>query len=234
MPAFEVADPLRQQEAPFPPAASSSVLTRLRQETRAEHEAVEQVLDLMAPSLSRDGYCQRLKQFYGFYAPLEQALRAWDDCAKGPADHTGLSISMRAALDTRLTKTALLREDLACLGVSVEALPLCQSLPPLARQTEVLGCLYVLEGATLGGRMISQHVRATLGITPAGGGSFFEGYGAGTGQMWQAMRQLLVSGAPDASSANEMVASAIATFTGLRGWCQSVQTRTTAKTARHA
>jgi heme oxygenase (biliverdin-IX-beta and delta-forming) len=66
-------------------------------------------------------------------------------------------------------------------------------------------------------------VQATFGITPATGGSFFEGYGADTGKMWQTMRQLLVSGAPDVQSEDTMVANAIATFACLRRWCESRQ-----------
>jgi heme oxygenase (biliverdin-IX-beta and delta-forming) len=223
MPAFEVADPVNLQEAPLAPLVPSSILSRLRLETRGEHEAVEQVLDLMSPSLTREGYRQRLEQFYGFHAPLEEALRACRDRVAGPAGEAALSSGTQAALTTRLTKTAHLRQDLHCLGVITHDLPLCRDLPPLRLEAEVLGCLYVLEGATLGGRMITQHVQATFGITPATGGSFFEGYGADTGKMWQTMRQLLVSGASDVQSENTMVANAIATFACLRRWCESGQ-----------
>jgi len=55
--------------------APSSIIFRLRAETRGEHDAVEQMLDLMNASLSREGYRHRLQQFYGFYAPLEAALK---------------------------------------------------------------------------------------------------------------------------------------------------------------
>ncbi len=77
-----VANPARQQEKARPPVAASSILSRLRLETRAEHEAVEQVLDLMSDSLTRQSYRPRFEQFYGFYgfygfyAPLENALQA--------------------------------------------------------------------------------------------------------------------------------------------------------------
>lgn len=238
MPAFEVSDPVMQQAAPLspvaPPSTPPSILSRLRQETRCEHEAVEQLLDMMATSLTRDGYCQRLVQFYGFYAPLEQALQARCQQLAGEAGAAALSPGTQRALAARLNKTAHLRQDLQYLGVMTEDLPLCRDLPPLGSQAELLGCLYVLEGATLGGRMITQHVRVTLGITPATGGSFFEGYGPDTGKMWQAMRQLLVNGAPDTPSENDIVANAIATFAALRCWCQSVPTRLATETTRHA
>ena len=202
-------DPVNQLAAmgALPVSASPSVLTRLRLETRGEHEAVERVLNLMDSALTLQAYRQRLVQFYGFYKPLEAALQA-------------RCLPQLAALLPRLHKATLLRQDLQRLGVSTCDLPLCRSLPPIQSEAQVLGCLYVMEGATLGGRLITQHVQATFAILPATGGSFFEGYGAATGQMWQAMRQLLVSASVDTRTENAIVASAIGTFASLRGWCE--------------
>jgi len=224
MAASVVTDPVSQPEAASPSAAPSSILSRLRLETRGEHEAVEQVLDLMGASLTPEGYRHRLEQFYGFYAPLEKALQA---------RALTLPPATRAALAARLNKTALLRQDLQHLGARAETLPLCSNLPPLGTQAEVLGCVYVMEGATLGGRMITQHIRTVLGITPITGGSFFDGYGDDTGRMWQGMRQLLVSSAPDTATENATVANAIATFASLRGWCESFQKQLDNGTTRH-
>ncbi len=207
---YAVADPVSQFALPLVSVSTvlpSSILSRLRLETRSEHDAIEQVLDLMGSSLTRESYRQRLEQFYGFYAPLEAALHA--------------RCNGEAALLARLSKTAHLRQDLEYFGVEFDELPLCRALPRLETQADVLGCLYVLEGATLGGQMITRHVRATLGITPTTGGCFFEGYAQDTGKMWQATRQLLVNCAVDTQTENKMVASATATFSGLRLWCDS-------------
>ena len=221
MAVFVVPDPVNQGVALSSPQApaSSSILTRLRLETRGEHDAVERVLDLIGAALTREAYRRRLEQFYGFYGPLEAALKS--RCARKAedADESNLSGATRSALASRLTKTAHLRQDLHHLGVLTDDLPLCRRLPSLVTQAEVLGCLYVMEGATLGGRMITQHVLATLGITPTTGASFFDGYAGDTGKMWQAMRHLLVSCAVDTQTENVIVANAIATFTCLRGWC---------------
>lgn len=212
MAGFVVPDPVSHGAACSSAQASASpILSRLRLETRGEHEAVERVLDLMDAALTADTYRHRLAQFYGFYGPLEAALQP--RCA--------LHLT---ALLPRLNKTALLRQDLERLGVSTADLPLCRQLPPIQTQAEVLGCLYVMEGATLGGRLITQHVQATFGIMPSAGGSFFEGYGQDTGKMWQAMRQLLLSCAVDAATENAIVANAIATFASLRAWCALTNT----------
>ena len=215
--------PLNQGAAPLIAQAAMpcSVLTRLRLETRGEHDAVERVLDLMGTELTREDYCRRLERFYGFYGPLEDALQI--RCALSD-DHGGGATSQLATLLPRLKKTAYLQRDLHYLGVETADLLLCSNLPPLETEAEVLGCLYVIEGATLGGQMITRHVRGTLCITPTTGGSFFEGYAGDTGGMWQAMRQLLVSGAIDRQTESAMVANAIITFARLRGWCDPAGT----------
>ena len=226
--------PTNQPQTSLPSLAPSSILSRLRMETRDEHNAVEQVLDLMSPSLTRDGYLQRLARFYGFYAPLEKALKRRGERQNGERH---LSSDTRLALALRLNKTALLQLDLQHLGVDTDNLALCRNLPPLETQADVLGCLYVMEGATLGGRLITQHIRTTLGITPATGGRFFDGYGDDTGAMWHGMRELLVNSAPDSDTQDAMVGSAIATFSGLRRWCESSQKQkqqATSETNHHA
>ena len=226
MTALVVPNPVTQYASPrlTDEPALPSILSRLRLETRGEHNAVERVLDLMDPKLTRDTYRLQLAQFYGFYSPLEAALQ--HRCALPDNSHNnycshGAQPAQLAALLPRLNKTTLLRQDLHHLGVSTEDLPLCHQLPLIQTPAQVLGCLYVMEGATLGGRLITQHIQATLGITPTTGGSFFEGYGNDTGKMWQAMRQLLVSGAGDTTTENAIVANAIATFACLRHWCDS-------------
>lgn len=224
MAVFVVADPKNEQATPScsQMPAPSTILSRLRLETRREHDAVERVLDLMGTSLTEGTYRQRLKQFYGFYAPLEAALQT--RCAL-PDGRLGGALSQLATLLPRLNKTSLLRQDLRYLHVAPESLPLCPDLPSLQTPAEVLGCMYVLEGATLGGRVITQHVQARSGITATTGGGFFVGYAGDTAKMWNAMRQMLLSSAVDAQTEDATVASAIATFTCLRDWCESASFR---------
>lgn len=195
---------------------AATILGRLRIETRDAHKELERVLDLMGIALTRDIYCYRLEQYYRFYGPLEAILRI--RCAM-PSEPVSDASSQIASLVPRLHKTLLLQQDLDQLQFGTTGLPLCHDLPSLETPAEVLGCLYVLEGATLGGRMIAQHIETTLGITPTTGGSFFEGYAGDTGKMWNAMRHILTTCAVDVETENVIVANAIATFSCLRRWC---------------
>ena len=91
-------------------------------------------------------------------------------------------------------KTALHIDDLKALGATPDFLaraPLCRELPDVASSARLFGCLYVIEGATLGGQVITRHLHTHLGLTPACGASFFSGYGAQTGSRWKAVGALL-------------------------------------------
>ena len=193
---------------------TGGVLQRLKAATRAEHAAIEVALDLMAPGLSLTDYHHRLRRYHGFYAPIEPLIAAAVDGSRW-----GLDMAAR-------TKTSWLAVDLAFLGDSEEAgglpptaLPLCTALPPLATQADAFGCLYVLEGATLGGRVISRHIERVLGLDAAHGARFFHGYGEQTGAMWKAFRAALSAFADQPTQEDQVVASAIATFAALRVWC---------------
>ena len=50
------------------------LLTRLRIETRAEHDAIERTLLLVGDDLTLEMYTHRIAQFYGFYKPVEEQL----------------------------------------------------------------------------------------------------------------------------------------------------------------
>jgi len=178
------------------------VLARLRAETRPEHDAIETALELMSDTLTVAGYRCTLERFHGFYRPLEAGLRAVG----------GLDLTERR-------KTPLLEADLRALGVTdVANLPICLDLPPYATAAQAFGCLYVLEGATLGGQLISQSIHRTIGVTPETGGRFFRGYGDRTAAMWKAFRAALSGFAAAPDDQDQIVSAAKDTFMKLHRW----------------
>jgi heme oxygenase len=181
----------------------TSVRARLKNETRFWHDEVERELDLMDPQLSLESYQRVLKKFFGFYAPVEALTAA-------------VCRDLPEALEQR-EKTPKLRADLAFFGIHAEGLPRCLRLPQFSSVADALGGCYVMEGATLGGQYISRHVRATLGIDAASGGSFFQGYGTETGRMWKSFEELLHRYADD-DQAESTVAAAKATFEAFAVW----------------
>ena len=195
------------------PALSPHLLDRLKAQTRAEHVAMEGALDLMRDDLLLADYRRLLERYFAFYAPVEARL-ADALCAVALG---GLEFETRR-------KLPLLRADLAALrGPAADTLAACDALPPLHTPAQAMGCLYVLEGATLGGMVIGRHVQRTLGLTPDRGACFFHGSGARTAETWRTFRAALAEFAEDAAAADEtadaVVESANETFRSLRHWC---------------
>lgn len=184
------------------------ILELLKEHTRSLHERVERTVDLPARLRSADCYTSLLTRFYGFYAPLEDRLAAGASAA-------GLGFDARR-------KVPLLRDDLAALGLgeaAILALPRCEHLPAVTDTGDALGCLYVLEGATLGGRVVRRQVEQALGLSPGRGCSFFGSYGEKVGEMWREFCRLLegyVTSTPGAG--DRVVAAAVGTFACLDRW----------------
>lgn len=185
------------------------ILKRLRHETSERHAALEQRMTVMDPQLSRENYRAILEGFYGYYLPLEMGLIGSPVWAE-----IGFDFAERR-------KVPRLEKDLFALGRAeseLAQLPLCTALPESDTIPRVLGCLYVVEGATLGGQVITRHLQAHLGITPNSGGAFFAGYGAETGARWQACGAMLTATAARCGGENEIISSANLTFETLARW----------------
>ncbi|WP_147321215.1 biliverdin-producing heme oxygenase [Rhodoferax lacus] len=184
-------------------------LQRLKNETRARHGALESRSVLLDPALSRERYLDCLCRFYGYYAPLELRLRGSPGWAEA-----GFAYAARY-------KSALLAQDLLALGLlpaRLHGLPSCSALPTVETTAQLFGCLYVLEGATLGGQIITRHLQASLGLTPESGAAFFAGYGAQTGSRWKEFGAHLTAFALQSGAGDAIVASANSTFETLDHW----------------
>jgi heme oxygenase len=185
------------------------ILQRLKRDTASQHEQIERRIDLLARMSSRAMYRVVLMQFYGLYVPVEAALDQVD----------GLPLVL-GDLAARW-KTDLIARDLAALGVSASeilALPRCTALPALTDVAHALGCLYVIEGSTLGRQVITRLIASELGITVDGGGAFFHSYGAMTGPMWRSFGAGLAAYATTPEREALIVASAQETFGAFERW----------------
>jgi heme oxygenase len=203
LPAFDQPAPvpanLREREA------AHVVLKRL---TAGAHAQIETLIHVEARLGCRDDYRMLLERFWGLHLPLEAALAELD--WRG----SGLSMAERA-------RVPMLRADLMALGHvphTLAALPLCPALPPLDSRAAALGCLYVLEGSTLGGRIVLKQLRSSLGLTPASGAAFYAGHGARTGTLWRAFVEALDAGVETAAEQAAAVESALATFALFGDW----------------
>ena len=84
------------------------------------------------------------------------------------------------------------------------------------RSSRFLGAMYVVEGSTLGGQYIAQHVEASLDLQPGEGDRFFRGYGQETMPKWREFQQVLLT-VPEAQT-EEVIAAAKEMFGIFRAW----------------
>lgn len=174
---------------------------RLRTETDPQHRSLEAGLGFDLHDPSQGLAMAMLRGFYGVLRPLEPAMMAL----------------VPPALADR-GKLALLRRDLLALGMNgaeIDAIP--SPAAPWLPQTrpEALGALYVMEGSTLGGKLIVKALRR-LPDWPLAAQSYFDPYGAETGARWQTFKLHLNSTAPQDGDA--VVEAAKRTFALLEQW----------------
>ncbi|NJN97229.1 MAG: biliverdin-producing heme oxygenase [Anaerolineales bacterium] len=188
---------------------SETTMHRLKGQTQPYHDALEQKMDWQEIASSGQAYRRLLQRFYGFYLPLEARLEQlpW----------SSLSFDFEAR-----RKTPLLAQDLQFLGdtpASLVNLPLCDDLPDVNNFTQAWGCMYVLEGSTLGGKIILRSLRRPLNLSEIEGGSFFGSYGSEVGPMWSAFGQAVntyTAGQSDCEGA--LIAAASETFQKIGQW----------------
>jgi heme oxygenase len=177
----------------------------LKEKTRASHAQAEKLLYPFLNGISSSGdYAAILKMFYGFYEPLEKIHSSF------------ISVTDLNDVSERKHTRHLLR-DLKNLNIEPDHIPLCSDLPSIKSKAAAFGSMYVLEGATLGGRMITKMLLQHP-VFPLESGSlhFFGGYGDATREKWIQFQQALNA----QTETSEMVQAANESFDCLGRWIQ--------------
>lgn len=177
------------------------IMKRLQRDTLDLHREVEALMPVMSEALTRRDYLEVLRRLQTVVVPLEAQLDA-------------LPLPDELAWPER-RKAHLLALDLAVMGEGPSNQQAPLSVPELTTLAQAFGALYVLEGATLGGQLISRHLGRALGLTPQQGGAYFSGYGPQTGARWRSFGAVLEASVP-AEDAAEVVAGARQTFGAFR------------------
>jgi heme oxygenase len=154
------------------PVLTDSVALQLRRCTHQAHARINQhpmLSGLTKPAYPLARYKVLLAAYFDVYAGIERGIDSF------LAD-AGLAFDYE-----RRRKLPWLDADLAHFGIdpaSIQWHP-CRpaAIAPPASVGELIGMLYVIEGATLGGQLISRHLGDTLGLTAGTGARFFSGYG---------------------------------------------------------
>ncbi|HYO81993.1 MAG TPA: biliverdin-producing heme oxygenase [Bryobacteraceae bacterium] len=186
-----------------------NILLRLKHDTADLHERVERHIPIFSPQFDLSAYITLIERFYGYWAPLEEQLLKVDGLCDPPL-----------VLPERL-KTHLLSADLQRFGVNPHDLPTCSALPDVSTFPRACGCLYVLEGSTLGSQVIARQLRQALDLDRENGASYFNAYGPETGARWRTFREFV-----EARTSPEFIAPTVAaareTFASLDCWLTAI------------
>lgn len=176
---------------------------RLRNETASMHTALEELpvsKNLLSPDLNEDSYVRYLSLMYSVVNQAEDSL-----------------FSILAAIVPDIEErrmSHLITEDLAFFG------------RPAGTNTEIfgqshseafaMGILYVLQGSSLGGRVIFKHVQKHLGVNELRGGRYFAGYGEDTGPKWKSFIAFMSAYEERTGNGAEIIAGANFAFERIR------------------
>jgi heme oxygenase len=183
------------------------VAMRLKAETLQSHEDLEKHPNLIAMGegeMTLDGYADILRRFYPFWEAVEQSAYNFE----------GVKSVLPDIEDRKLSANLL--ADLKALNV--EPAPSYHGINWVTDLASAMGTIYVIEGSTLGGRVIVKRVMEQLKLTPQNGCSYYFGYGAETGAKWKGFMDGLAACNFSDAEADQVVAAATKTFDALNAW----------------
>lgn len=155
MPAFDLHALLREGSASF----------------HRRLDSLPQMVRLLSPTLSVAEYLACLRGLQLAHVPLEEAVEQYLAENNLPFDFS------------RRRKAGLLARDIAFYTTDDE--PVSSPEYPLINDpARLVGTLYVIEGATLGGRMIARRIAKSIGAEPGAGADFFNVYGDQVDLFW--------------------------------------------------
>ncbi len=192
-------------------ASSASQLAfyqELKVITQPHHTRLEASIPLLDPLLSLATYHDLLRQFYGIYAALHEAI-------------DGIACEPLAFSPSVSNQTEWLQQDLCALGEDgdrLAAIPRCSELPSLSSRAKLLGALYVINGATLGSQFIVSCLRTSLGAQAQSCTRFFHSYGDQVKPRWLAFLEVLVRAPETPQEQRAIIESACDTFDCFERW----------------
>lgn len=187
------------------------ILERLREGTKGAHDRLEAVAmsdRIMDGSLGPEDYKKLIQVHYIVHRELEAML-----------EENGVQHHFPELHFNERNKMPLLEKDVEELAISREKLnaPAAGHLPqagePLAgKPYGLLGCVYVMEGATLGGNVIVKSLRKNEQLAGVDNFYYFGCYGSGTGKQWKSFLDVLKENGEGEENQEQIVQAARATY----------------------
>ena len=162
--------------------APAAFLEKLRNATSQSHTNLESLpvsVSIIKPDVTTNEYGRYLSLMHDVVADVEENIfPVLRDIIPDLKDRV---------------KKHFLEQDLVALGVVKEDIqrPITK-LNKTASLGFALGIMYVVEGSSLGGRVIYKNINTALGYDEENGARYFAGYGGQTGSHWKKFLDVLV------------------------------------------
>nr|WP_321410778.1 biliverdin-producing heme oxygenase [uncultured Allomuricauda sp.] len=186
-----------------------AILNTIKEETKTHHQQVEKVLVQELKNLkNKDDYARLLERLLLFYKPIEVDLHEVIDDALIP------DISERKHTQRILTDLELLEH-----GLPME---FPKSQLKISSPSYALGVLYVIEGSTLGGQVISKMIHNHLYLEGVDATNYFGSYKELNGDMWKKFGDR-ISEIENSVDQKELFQGAKDTFDSLKYWLETTK-----------
>lgn len=170
----------------------------LKLKTKEQHQQLEvKIVGAIKAIRQRKDYVELLQLFAGYFSHLEDLINQ--------------KLRMDLLPDYSLRrKAAALQADLLSMSASLPEKIRKENLPDIENSLQALGALYVMEGSTLGGQVITKMIAGKLPEEKAF--TFFEGYGEKTIEMWNSFKASIDAIPLSKEDADVIIKSANETF----------------------
>lgn len=151
---------------------------KIKQATAHLHDQLEQIMfvgQIMDGSLTFDQYLRILNVNYVIHAYVEESL------------FNGLSDELKQKLDLKnRIKLPSLSQDLEEANIGIGISKGAPRFIDLSNDASILGAMYVLEGATLGGSVIVKRLKTNAQLIPHNlNYHYYQVYGDQLGEKWK-------------------------------------------------
>ncbi len=185
----------------------NSIQHLLKSETQILHQKLEshplhQLL--FSPTLNNRSLQKILLAYLGFYLPIEIKLVDF----------------VNDIYPTYKFQSPCIVLDLILLQTDMQKFLLCDHMPTIESKFNMLGALYVFEGARLGGVIINKHLKSVL---PSNQVRFFANKSSWVAYNWANFGRMLESTVVTKSQCTLVINSAIETFRYFKLWLDSIE-----------
>lgn len=184
----------------------------LKQATHQSHRDIEKnpvLKKLFGKNFRLTDYLLILEKMYGYYVPIEKSINNY-------------VLSHKIQGFNYSDKSELLAQDLMAFGLSKKAisnLALANNTLEIDSLETFAGCIYVLEGSTMGGQVISKHLIRLFGDDIRDRLAFYQCYGKDVMAEWTKARNWIDNiGANTEIDYSLTADSAVTMFESMNEW----------------